>query len=269
MSNLVKQRFVVEKEQSVRVINSNEKMEQILSQGQNGFTQGIFAPTLEEVEGQESSDDLGEEPLAMEMPEDDQDLAQRQEALLEEAQRQAQEIIESARMEMEQEAQERMEQAYQEGMSRAQAEAEQLNAQLMQEYEEKVQALQQELDQHLDEMEPELVDTFLSLIREILHVELEDYRQIILDLIKQTLYQVENPKEITITVSEENHAYVKEHLEELLEMLGTETKIDVLKGAQLSPQTCKIETEYGIYDCGFDMQLRNLCHRIKVLSRQK
>lgn len=291
LPNLVKQRFIVENKEHTRVINSNEKIEQLIgTSGREGFTPGLFAQQVDVIsEDVQSEEELtGIEALVKDMGTSDEEgrtinvadgaasekamseqLREQAEEMIQQAKLQAEEILSDARLHAENEAEAVKQQAYQQGMGQAQEEldllkqSQQENLQLIQ------QQQQAEFQQQIEQMEPELVETILSVVQEVLHVEIEDYRPIIQDLVMQTVMQAENPKEITIYASEKNCVYLNEHIDRLKSVTGNNTKLEILTNHMLSEQECRMETEFGIYDCGFDVQLKNLSNRIRLLSHQK
>ena len=291
LPNLVKQRYVVENKEQARVIDSNEKMMRLIGQtGEEGFTPGRFAQHVDVVtqEG-ESQDGLsglealladsdraeGEEALSAEtMAEQDETKSAQQmkelaDDILQQARSQAEELLSDARMNAEQEAETIKQQAYEQGILQAQEELQTIRQQQTEEHQAILQQQNTEYQQQLEQMEPMLVDTILSVMQEVLHVEVEDYRPIILDLVMQTMMQADNPKEFSIYANEENSTFIKENIDHLRTIAGEETKLEILINHQMSEQECRIETEFGIYDCGFDVQLKNLSNRIRLLSKQK
>jgi len=179
------------------------------------------------------------------------------------------EIIEEARIEAEAEADELRQKAYEEGVAKADEEMQHMRDNLLAKYDQRRQDLEAEFAEKMGKMESDMADVFLDVITDVLHVDILDYKKIIIDLVKSTLLKIDNPKEVGIMVNEENYNAVKAHLPFYKEMLGDEVKLDVLKNTQLSNSQCKIETEFGVYDCGFDTQLENLTKRIKVLSHKR
>ncbi|MGN0170125.1 MAG: FliH/SctL family protein [Lachnospiraceae bacterium] len=291
LPNLVKQRFVVENKEQTRLINSNEKMEQLIGlAGKEGFTPGLYAQQVDvvsdEKEQQEGlhgveallkdQDDPGEEETDFgdSFPgESDIDFSEQSheqaDEILQQARMQADQILEEARSDAAREAEDMKQQAYQQGVIQAQEELDRLKQCQQEEYQEMLQEQKGEYRQRLEQLEPDLVESILSVVEDILHVDIQDYAPIILDLVMQTVMQVESPKEMTIMASEENCVYIKEHSDQLRTMIGEKTKLEILANQMLSVQECRIETEYGIYDCGFDVQLKNLGNRMRLLSRQK
>lgn len=282
MRNLVKQRNIVNTSGETRVINSNVKMEEILGKFNNpeDFSPGLFATELE-VEGFEGEENPGVEQLVQdnpdgisyseeEMPEEmtapEPEIPQiDMDAILEKEEQ----ILAEARARAEEEAEAIKQQALEEATMQAEETLTLRRQELEEEFQQAQLHLQQSYEQQISSIEADMVDTFLDVFKEVLHVEVTDYRDIMMDLIKSTLLKADNPKELSIQVGEDNFEQVKEELPALKELLGEDAKLEILKNSQLGPKDCKIETDFGIYDCGFDVQLKNLCNRIRLLSQWK
>jgi len=282
LRNLVKQRNIVNTSGETRVINSNVKMEEILGKFNNpeDFSPGLFATELE-VEGFEGEENPGVEQLVQdnpdgisyseeEMPEEmtapEPEIPQiDMDAILEKEEQ----ILAEARARAEEEAEAIKQQALEEATMQAEETLTLRRQELEEEFQQAQLHLQQSYEQQISSIEADMVDTFLDVFKEVLHVEVTDYRDIMMDLIKSTLLKADNPKELSIQIGEENFEQVKEELPALKELLGEDVKLEILKNSQLGPKDCKIETDFGIYDCGFDVQLKNLCNRIRLLSQWK
>ena len=280
MSNLVKHRFVVEDIKTARVINSNEKMSKIIGErnDMNGFTQGLFAEQVEvsydedmvsdeeEVFGLKELMDENREEITSELPEETPQIS---EISIDELREREADMLENIKQEALLEAENIKQQAYEEGKRQAEEELAEMKDQLLKDTTWERERLQGQYFTMMEEMEPQLVDAILSLVDDVLHVEIKDYRDIIIQLIKETISDSDSPKEMSIVVNDENYQTVKEELPALKEMVGEEVKLEIMKNGQLSNRECRIETEYGIFECGFDTQLRNLSNRLRVLSRQR
>ena len=280
LSNLVKHRFVVEDIKTARVINSNEKMSKIIGKrnDMNGFTQGLFAEQVEvscdedmvsdeeEVFGLKELMDENREEITGELPEETPQIS---EISIDELREREADMLENIKQEALLEAENIKQQAYEEGKRQAEEELAEMKDQLLKDTTWERERLQGQYFTMMEEMEPQLVDTILSLVDDVLHVEIKDYRDIIIQLIKETISDSDSPKEMSIVVNDENYQMVKEELPALKEMVGEEVKLEIMKNGQLSNGECRIETEYGIFECGFDTQFRNLSNRLRVLSRQR
>ena len=56
-----------------------------------------------------------------------------------------------------------------------------------------------------------------------------------------------------------------EFSDEIREIVGQKVAIEFVHDAKLKDDQCKIETSFGVFDCGIDTQLDNLLKDIKSL----
>ena len=52
---------------------------------------------------------------------------------------------------------------------------------------------------------------------------------------------------------------------EIREIVGQKVSIEFVHDAKMQDDQCKIETSFGVFDCGIDTQLENLLKDIKSL----
>lgn len=296
LPNLVKQRFVVEKSESTRIINSNEKFEKLVQKNQGEFQQGLFAAQVTaesedvmsgpvsgiealvtEYDGEETAfESISFEGASDNPMEDASEIGSSEEienrdALAAEQERidQLKEEAESLLVQAREEAEQIRKNAYDEGMASANLKLEAKMEELENQKNQEIEAVKQAYQLKYEEMEPMMIDAILPVIEDVLKISIDDYRQIIADLMRQTILGLDNPKEIQVQVSDANLDLARERMMELKGEFSEEIKLEVVRNSLLNDTQCRIETEVGIYDCGFDAQLDNLLKRIKALSRQK
>lgn len=281
MYNLIKQRNIVETKGNTRVIDSNEKVEEIVKRNNASFTQGLFAPKIDisEDDDSEASEHVNgiEALVADASPEviSNATVSANQEAevIIEKAKSDADQIIRNATDQAYKQAaaiaDETRNAAKQEGLQQAQEELDQLRQQLTDEFEQMKNQQQQQYAMQMEEMEAELVGTILPVVENVLHVELEQYKEVIYALVKDAMLQFDSPKNISISISPDNYDFLKENLDSLQELVSSECSLELIKSEKLTEQQCKIETNSGIFDCGFDTQLKNLKKRILLLGGSK
>lgn len=271
LPNLVKQRFVVADESHTRVINSNIKLEEIcknIQKNQNEgavfpeFSEGIPAPKVGVLSDIDELADEVENQISEETP----DFEEMREQILEDARLQAENIVNEAR----QAAETIKDEAFKEGLAQGEAKADerlqQSELEMKYEYAQKEQELMEAYAQKMEQMEPELVNAFLDIMKQVLFIDKLDYAGIISELMTRTILGLDNPKKVTVYVSPDNFSEMKDMEERLADELGNGAQVEVLRDEKLSVQQCKIETERGIYDCGLDTQLNNLFSRLRALS---
>lgn len=267
--------------QTARIIDSNsfvnkrltelaEKMSfeaQLDDFSQDEFTAGIKAEDVTDLLFDESELEQGIEENGEELLER---AKKKAEEILDDAKRQAENVLndsinraEQAKIDIYNSAKE---QGYEEGFKQAQlkiqAERDQLQEQLQE-----AEASFREKEENLEEI---LVDTITDIYSHIFSVGLDDYRGILLGLIRDTLHNVGGHKEIIIRVSPDDFIYISSKKKDFMEFLpSSSVSLEVLDDPSMSKRQCMIETENGIYDCGLDTQLEQLRKKLMLLSYNK
>lgn len=268
MSNLFKQQYLVNVETKTRVINSDDR-----------FTAGFQAlqtanyeidPNKESV-SHVFMEGLNAEEVFIE-PEPDP------EEILAEAHLQADDIIAQAQAEalrISTEASQKADmlfertklEAYKEGVSKLQDELIAKSQEIEEKYKEKEQLMQAAYEEKMDALEADLVDVMIQVFQKVFHIQFDNKKQILLQLIKDTLLDIDAGKNFVIRVSQANYKYVESHAAEIREKIGNDVAIDVVNDATMDDEACIIETATGVYDCGIDMVMSNLEKDIRVLCR--
>lgn len=189
------------------------------------------------------------------------------EEILESVQQRAMQFIEEARERAKRDSDELYEKAYESAIMDARAAAKEEYDRMMDDITKRQNALSEEYEAKVTELENEFVPTLLSVFDEVLSVSIEDYRDIINELIKRTLLAIDSPRQMTIKVSTGNYEAVNDALPQIESLVGRTALIEILKEESYDDKMCTIETERGIFDCGFDTELRNLKKRIFLLSK--
>lgn len=200
---------------------------------------------------------------------------------LEEIKAQAQEMIDSARMEAEeikntarreieierrQAIDEGKKQGYNEGYQQGLSEVDEMKQALAVEK----QKLEEEYEQLVEELEPRFIDVITAVYNHIFGVELSDNRDILVHLIDSTLRKVESSRTFIVHVSAEDYPYVNMQKQSLIEgAIAGRGMIEIIEDIALSKGACLIETDGGIFDCGIDTQLEGLEKKLQVLSFEK
>ncbi len=288
MSNLFKSNYVVNRDEK-RVIDSNELIAVKLSRLSEieeetkavepvqfeEFSAGLNAEQLELLlddnpERAEQQDEEGEyegqEEYEEQPPEEVSESARE---IIENARAQAQEIIDSAEAEADSIRQKSSEQGYDEGFMKGQEEALTVIDEEKQKLELREAELNEEYDKKLEEMEPLLVDTITDIFEHIFHVSLSSNREIMLNLLHDTVRNVEGCKNFIIHVSKSDFEFINDRKDQLMDGLGSTDTIEVIEDLTLRQSECFIEAEGGIYDCGIGTELELLKKELMLLSYQK
>ncbi len=155
-------------------------------------------------------------------------------------------------------------QGYNDGKAMADAEiADQLAA-----IEQERAGLMQQYEELAADLEPRFVHTLTSIYEKIFDVDLSSHRELILGLLKNAFSHIDRSKNYLIHVSPDDHPYVTEHKEELLESLGNtaDVVIDIVEDITMKRNDCMIETPDGIFDCSLDTELASLRKKLELLS---
>lgn len=291
MSNLLKSNYVVKKEET-RVIDSNELIQERLRSLQYEapketepvqeaefveFTEGLNAQQLEMLLD-DKPDSADEDVYADQEDEkaDRDEPAQVPEELIKEAE----EMVASAREEASRIVNEANEQAgavreearesgYREGYEQGHAEGIKAADEKMAELDEKEASINAEYDRKLSEAEPLLVDAITDIYEHIFHVSLSANREILLNLLHDTVRNIEGGKNFIIHVSKSDYEYVNDRKDQLTEGLGSTDTIEVIEDLTLRQTEAFVEAEGGIYDCGIGTELELLKKELMLLSYQK
>ena len=97
------------------------------------------------------------------------------------------------------------------------------------------------------------------------HIQFDDKKDILLHLVKNTISNIEVGREFRIHVAHSNYKFMISHIDEIRERIGNDIDIEVVNDANLDASGCQIETSFGVFDCGIDMELNNLINDIKSL----
>jgi len=195
---------------------------------------------------------------------------------LEVAKREAQSIIENAQIKAQQVLQEAGEKAnqlmeeqkkigYMEGGKEKEAALEAEYCEKEQGLETRKQELESQYEKNVNAMEGDIVDAVIQVFDKVFHIQFENKREILYSLVKNVLLDIEVGDEIRIHVNEENREIIEAHMDEIREIVGQKVAIEFVHDAKLKDDQCKIETSFGVFDCGIDTQLDNLLKDIKSL----
>ncbi len=199
-------------------------------------------------------------------------LAEREE----QARKEAEKIIENARVQADfilSEAKEQVEllreqahaegvrEGYEEGTARAEEEFQQK----WQEFNEEKISHEAEYQELLREVEPQYVEILCSLIHKITGVIVSDRKDVFLHLIRSNIGEVESAGKYTIRVSPDDIVYVESHKEDIVLQLGSDVTLDIQEEKGLRKNDCIIETDTQMIDCGLQTQLSNLVSTLRML----
>ncbi len=272
MSNLVKQNYIISAPtENVRVINSNHAIEEKLSSlaremkdkerelrtrsgDGEGFSEGIFAEEAEAV-SEPSPEKILENANA------------EAKSILDAARTQADAMLNDAHRKGLEHFEEQKKNGYAAGEAELRAELEEERQKLLLEIDIKKREYENLYQERLAVMEEDIIDALIQVFDHVFHIQFEDKKDILVALAYNMLQNVEAGKNFRIHVSPKDADVMKEHVGEFAELIGNGAVVEIVRDSKLSENECKIETEYGLYDCGLDTEYRNLIKDIRSLCK--
>ena len=287
MSNLFKGAFISFDESDARIIDNNElankKIEEFQEQelkrqrammaedeglSSEGGENSDFSPGID----MEQLDQLTEDQSILGAPNEDpqfdmeamqaeidfklQQASEQAEAIINDAQNQAEGIKQGA---IEQGHQEGYDAGYQEGMAAVESLKADIEAQR--------EGLEKEYQMLVDELEPEMVDVLTQIYEHVLGIELRDDKGIILHLLKNTLSRIEPGNDLIVHVSSDDYDDVMDEKEALNACITSpNTTMEIIEDPLLKENECMIESDSGVFDCSLGVELSEISRKLKLLS---
>lgn len=150
-------------------------------------------------------------------------------------------------------------QGYQEGIANAQAE---LDA--------KMKSLEEEYEALVSKLEPQMVDVITDVYEHVFNINLDSLKGLVMNLALACIQKVEGSSTYMVHVSPEDYPFVSMQKNELAEVMGNRNAtLDIIEDQIMKKNSCMIETDIGVFDCGLDMQLDGLKKELKLLSYSK
>ncbi|HOO79592.1 MAG TPA: FliH/SctL family protein [Lachnospiraceae bacterium] len=271
--NLLKGGYVIVSEKERITIDRNETVakrleelsqlqqeESIEEEETENFVEGID-PTMvaKLVEEQSDMDALTEERERI--------FARAEEKAEEEAKKIVQEATEESKRIFEEAKNNGYQEGYQNGSMQAQADMENKYQERCALLEQEKLAMEADYNNKLSAMEPELVDKLMDIFRHVTGVRLEDDRAAILFILQRAMQSLENGRNYIIHVSKEDYGNVKEHLDDIVQGTGLlKETFEIVEDITLGLNSCMIESEAGIWDCGLGTQMKLLQKQLRILS---
>lgn len=275
---------MTDEQKKVRIINNNSALRKLmLESAKSNVRQKTTAAEMTETEYQtddtmtdagQTNEEFSEGLNADVIAEQNADI--EKEKLLENARLEADKIINDAKAEADRlmdEAKQRAQilyadnksKGYADGLEEQQNEFEQKKADVERALAEKKASLEDEYNKYSDELESDLVEAIIKVFDKVFHIQFGKSKEILLHLVKNTISKVEVGREFRIHVAHTNYKFMLSHLDEIKERIGNDIDIEVVNDANLEASDCQIETSFGVFDCGIDMELNNLVNDIKAL----
>ena len=115
-------------------------------------------------------------------------------------------------------------------------------------------------------MEPQLIDMLCDIFQKVFGVDMSGRSDTVMYLLQKAMQDIEGGTNFLVHVSSEDHPYAAEHKEELLSYVGPAGTLELVEDHTLKQGQSYIETESGIFDCSFGVEMELLCKELKLLS---
>ncbi len=276
MSNFIKGGFVNVESGKKLTINSNTFVEKRLEELRSKIVEE--PPEVIEEGFSEGLDPLQVERLVA-APEDDPSVIKaggamsREEidAELKRARQEADAILEAARKEAEQirgaARDEGREEGYRDGRREAEEECRRQYREKELECEARAAAAEREFNKRSEELEPLLVEKISGIFERVTGARLENDRETVMYLLNRALTGVDSGRNYVVHVSSTDYENVRAQKEQVAKGTGIlPESFDIVEDSTLSPNSCLIESEGGIWDCSLGTQLSLLVQQLKILS---
>ena len=245
----------------MRVIDSNERIRERLKDlikdnklkvngaSPDGFVEGLF----------DNAEHIEEPQIDLEAVKAEAD------AIIEDANMKAQEIINSANDEAGVIAETARVSGEQEGYNAGMEQANAVLAQKEQELADREESMRQQYEKDYAEMEGELLKTLMQVVEDVFHVEFAHSPSALLASINGVVADVDGTKLFNIKTNKMNYAFLSHRKDQIESLVASNCEIEFSIDDSLSDSQCLIETDMGIYDCSLDVQLNALFEKLKSL----
>ncbi|WP_022775655.1 FliH/SctL family protein [Butyrivibrio sp. AE2015] len=287
MSNLFKGAFISFDESDARIIDNNElankKIEEFQEQElkrqrammaedeglpTEGDENSDFSPGIDMEQLDQLTEDQSILGASNEDPQFDMEAMQAEiDFKLQQASEQAEAIINDAQNQAEEIKQEAIEQGHQEGYDAGYQEGMAAVESLKADIEAQREGLEKEYQMLVDELEPEMVDVLTQIYEHVLGIELRDDKGIILHLLKNTLSRIEPGNDLIVHVSSDDYDEVMDEKEALNACVTSpNTTMEIIEDPLLKENECMIESDSGVFDCSLGVELSEISRKLKLLS---
>lgn len=286
MSNLFKGAFVSFDQTDARIIDNNELFEKKLEAFQEqeikrqrahmmqeeGFgdasLEGDFVPGIDMEQLNQLTEDQSMLGAVNEDPQFDMEAVQAEiDFKMQQAQEQADAIINDANNMAEDIRRNAIEQGHQDGYDAGYQEGLAAVESLKADIEAKKEALEREYQQIVDELEPEMVDVLTQIYEHVFGIEFREDKGIILHLLKSTLARIEPGNDLIVHISSDDFDDIMEEKESLDACITSpNTTMEIIEDPLLKENECMIESDSGVFDCSLGVELSELSRKLKLLS---
>ncbi len=275
-NNIYKANFIQFSPENTKVIDANS----LVAKRLEGFS-GVLREKEEESEAENLSEyPEGEDEGAMAElladrdavpeeepePETEESLAEKLERMRLEAEEEIGEMKNNALSEIEALKQETLEAAREQGYSEGAARAEEEYNHKLGELQVKMDSLEGEYQALAEDLEPRIVDAVTDIYKRVFGDNFFNRRDVIIALVSKALAHAGTESYVMIHASAGDAEILRENKEALFESFNYEKEPEIRIEESYPDGRVKVETEYGILDCGIDTELNELSRVLHLLS---
>jgi flagellar assembly protein FliH len=189
--------------------------------------------------------------------------------IIEEANNEAQSILEATAAEAQSITASALENGYKEGYEKGYREG-RLEAQsIIDEAEEIREYLDIRKEQLYKEAEEQVMQVVLDIARKVIGDELKQNDEVILALINQALQKCAFKKKLVLKVSAADYSFVSENKDRICMLVEGISDIDIVSDLSLSEGSCIVETPSGEINSSIDVQLKEIENMFFYLLRNE
>lgn len=275
--NVFKSSFIQITQMDARVIDTNalaakriEENSSVLRELPNPDVEPVYDEDGNLVEDPVSllTGDMEEEQEEISLTLDPEEIRQECEQMIRDANDKAAEIRENAKAEAnaikEAARTEGQNQGYNEGYEKACREFEEQKNSLLEEKE----RLNREYMEYMEEVEPKLVETITEVYRSVFGKGFYSKQDVITTLVNKTLMKNQDEDEIVVHISSADFEKAESLKTGFLGRLSFKNEPEIRLREDLPSGSVKIETPYGVMDCGIDTELKELKKALLLLAGQ-
>ena len=238
----------------------------------SGFTQGISGEMVfikgseEETLSEQEKRILKNQNEIKKLQEKLEELRVEAGRLLDEAEEQAEGIVENARHEAEKEYETLLNTYMQQGYADGKAQAEKEYDNLKQELADKIRETEENYEKQVLELEPAFVEVMIRYIEKLTGIYASDRTEVIMHVIHQAMTKQTPCRNFIIRVSPQDYGTVLNSKPEILLWIPEGSQIEVVEDKMLTEGGCLIETDTRIFDCSVDTQMKSLIEDLRLLA---
>ncbi|WP_049680778.1 flagellar assembly protein FliH [Peribacillus loiseleuriae] len=121
-----------------------------------------------------------------------------------------------------------------------------------------VESARQEYVKHIESSEAMILELAIAVAEKIIDQKLEESSEAFLSIVKRTIKEARNYREIQLHIHPVHYEEIIEQKEELEAMFTKETALIIYPDPELSEDSCLIESANGRIDASIDSQLREI-----------